>query len=208
MVETAEIWKDIEGYEGLYQVSNLGRVRSLDKPMVVYGFQKIPINTIRKGKVLSPRLSQDGYEKVSLTKDKKPNNLFVHRLVAKAFISNDDDCKEVNHIDGNKRNNEVSNLEWCTHLENMQHCFKNSLRKKQTKPMLGRTYSKSPYAKKVYQYDKNGNLMKIWSSIREASEYHHVDGSNISRCCNGHAKSCKGFVWSFELKELKMYRGR
>lgn len=193
-----EVWKDISGYEGLYQVSNLGKVRSLDKPMFVYGTHNPPLPTIRKGKVLSPRISQDGYEKVALTKDKKSKNHFVHRLVAIAFIENLDNLPEVNHIDGDKRNNIFLNLEWCNHLQNMQHCFNNSLKKHYAKPMLGKTYGKSPLSKKVYQYDKNNNLMKIWDSVREASEYYRVDGSNISRCCNGHSQSCNGFIWRYE----------
>ena len=178
-----ETWLDIKGYEGLYQVNNFGQVKSLDKPMFVYGIHHDPIATIRKGKILSPRLSDDGYEKVSLTKNKKAKNYFVHRLVALAFLPNPNHYEEVNHIDGNKRNNNVLNLEWCSHLQNMQHCYANSLRKHHVAPMLGRTYDKSPLAKKVYQYDKNYNLIKIWKSVREASEYYHVDNSNISRCC-------------------------
>lgn len=193
-----EIWKDIDGYEGFYQVSNLGKVRSLDRQMSVYGIHNPPLSTIRKGKILSPRISQDGYEKVSLTKDKKSKNYFVHRLVASAFIENTNNLSEVNHIDGNKRNNKFLNLEWCDHLQNMQHCFSNSLKKHFAKPMLGKTYDKSPLSKRVYQYDKNSNLIKIWNSVREASEHYGVDGSNISRCCNGHSQSCKGFVWRYD----------
>ena len=202
---TEIIWRDVVGYEGLYQVNNIGQVKSLDRPMFVNGFHRNPIRTIRKGKILSPRLSHDGYEKVSLTKDGKPKNYFVHRLVALAFIEQRNDDNEVNHIDGNKRNNCVDNLEWCSHRQNMQHCFEHALRKQSGKPMLGKTYGKSPLSKQVYQYDKENNLIKIWSSVREAAEHYNISGGNISKCCNGHVSSCKGFIWRYQTNNN--YRG-
>lgn len=203
-----EIWIDIKGYEGLYKVSNLGKIKSLDKQMMVYGFQKEPIKTIRKGKILKPRITRYGYEKVLLTKNNKSKNYFVHRLVAISFIENPNNYNEVNHIDGNKRNNNILNLEWCTHSQNMKHCFDNKLRKNNAKPMLGLTYENNPLSKKVYQYDLDMNFIKEWGSIREASESIGVDASNISKCCNGHAKTCKGFIWKTEQfkKELEEYR--
>lgn len=203
-----EIWKDITGYEGLYQVSNLGRIKSLDKLMLVYGFHKTPIQAIRKGKILSPRKNSDGYEKVSLTKDNVSKQYFVHRLVAICFIDNVNGYEEVNHIDGNKTNNNITNLEWCTHLENMQHCYVNNLRKKST-THYGLKYGNSPNAKKVYQYDLNMNFITSGSSISEAAEFIGVDSSNISRCCSGETKTCKGFIWrtTFQ-KELEESCGR
>lgn len=107
-----ELFRNIEGYEGLYQVSNLGRVRSFK----VY----------KGGKVLT-LVQRKGYITVTLCKNGKSKIYSVHRLVAEAFIPNPDSMREVNHIDGNKLNNDVSNLEWCTHLENMRHAFKSGL---------------------------------------------------------------------------------
>ena len=193
-----EIWKDIIGYEGLYQVSNFGRVKSLDKIMFVYGCQKDPIQAIKKGKILTPRKNSDGYDKVSLTKNKVAKEYFIHRLVAICFLDNPNNYEEVNHIDGNKTNNNVSNLEWCTHLQNMQHCYENNLRKKST-THCGLKYGNNPNAKKVYQYDLNMNFIASWSSFSEAANFVGVDSSNISRCCSGETKTCKGFIWKTEL---------
>ncbi|MGM1462396.1 NUMOD4 domain-containing protein [Bacillus cereus group sp. BceL310] len=100
-----EIWRDIEGYEGLYQVSNLGRVRSLKKNKMI----------------MKPFVNEEGYLRITLLKDRKKNNLRVHRLVAKAFIYNKDNKPEVNHINAIKSDNKVNNLEWVTPKENMKH---------------------------------------------------------------------------------------
>lgn len=101
----SEIWKDVEGYEGKYQVSNWGRVRN------------------KKGEIIKPYLNHKGYEKVSLSNgiNSRTNKHRVHRLVAQAFIPNPENYPQVNHKDGNKHNNSVSNLEWCTNLQNAQH---------------------------------------------------------------------------------------
>lgn len=102
-----EIWKDIKGYEGLYQVSNLGHIKN------------------RHGRILKPEYSNKGYACVQLRKDNKCKKYRVHRLVAEGFISNPGNLPEVNHKDENKMNNSVENLEWCTHKQNMNHYMKN-----------------------------------------------------------------------------------
>lgn len=138
-----EIWKDIPGYEGLYQVSNHGRIKSLKK------FVKHPTGSVKilKSKIL--RLSKiHGYEKVELWKNGKNKIFRVHRLVALVFIKNPNNLKEVNHKDGNKTNNHVSNLEWVNARENQTH----SLNKKETSSKyIGVTY-------------KKGNKIKVWCS--------------------------------------------
>ena len=107
-----EIWKDIKGYEGLYQVSNLGRVFKIKSNIIHLGCKGI-------------------YASISLRKNKISRTYPVHFLVAQAFIPNPNKYKEINHIDGNKRNNIYTNLEWCSHKENMQHSIRTGLRKKQ-----------------------------------------------------------------------------
>lgn len=107
-----EIWKDIEGFEGHYQVSNFGRIKSLSRKSG---------NTIKKERILKPRDHTHGYSEVSLGKDMKFKNKFVHRLVAIAFIPNPDNKPQVNHINENKQDNRVENLEWVTAKYNINY---------------------------------------------------------------------------------------
>lgn len=133
-----EIWRKIEGFEN-YEVSNLGQVRSL--------------NYKRTGeiKILIPCKNNNGYLKVVLCKSGKQHTKRVHRLVATAFIPNLEGKKEVNHIDGNKQNNKVENLEWCTNLENIQHAWETGLRNEETKKKL----SEANKGKKLSEETRN-----------------------------------------------------
>ena len=125
-----EIWKDIEGYEGLYQVSNLGKVKSLN------------YNKTGKEKELRFNNNGTGYIQVGLTKNKEHKKFLVHRLVAKTFIPNIDNKTFINHIDGNKKNNDVNNLEWCTKSENQLHAYRTGLidKRKQSERMKGENH--------------------------------------------------------------------
>lgn len=118
-----EIWADIPDYEGLYQVSNMGRVRSLDR--LVKGAKGLDYRI--KGKITKKSKNHLGYIKVRLHKDGVRKEFSLHRIVAFSFVLNLQSKKEVNHIDGNKLNNSASNLEWCTRSENMKHAFKTGL---------------------------------------------------------------------------------
>ena len=113
-----EEWRDIEGYEGRYQVSNLGRIRSFKGQ---YSKNKIII--------LKLCINNRGYSVVSLSKNNKHKSYKVHRLVAQAFIPKIDNKSQINHINGNKQDNRVSNLEWCTYSENMYHAWETGLNK-------------------------------------------------------------------------------
>ena len=122
-----EIWKDIPNYEGLYQVSNMGNVKSISH------YAKNNVNgglRLTKGIILSQYKMPNGYLQVQLSKNKIREKKYVHRLVAEIFLTNDENLSDVNHIDGNKENNSVENLEWCSHKENQIHMVKIGLTKK------------------------------------------------------------------------------
>ena len=118
-----EIWKDIKGYEGCYQVSSSGRIKSIER--IVRGPSG---NKKIKSRILKEFKNQFGYYMVSLFKNGKHKNFQVHRLVAHSFILNPLNLPQVNHIDGNKENNCVDNLEWITNRDNVIHAYKNNLR--------------------------------------------------------------------------------
>ena len=113
-----EIWKGIVGYEGFYQVSNYGRVKSLSID------KKMPLRVVKsKERIKKLRLDKDGYLLCDLNKNKKRTTNKIHRLVAKAFITNPENKSEVNHKNGVKNDNSFENLEWCTRSENEKHAF-------------------------------------------------------------------------------------
>lgn len=165
-----EIWKDIEGYENKYQVSNLGRIKSLKNR---YGYRE---------KILNPPLTKKGYKRITLTLNGKKKNYMIHRLVAQAFIPNPNNLPQVNHIDGNKTNNRVNNLEWCTNGENQIHAWKNGLNKGATGMFLG---ANNPRSKKVLCVTTG----EEFGSIREVTRVYGIDRHDIVRCCNGSSKS-------------------
>ena len=163
-----EIWKDIEGYEGLYQVSNRGRVKSLK---------------YKKERILKPR-KQSGYYKVLLYNDKK-YEYSIHRLVAHAFIPNPDNLPQVNHRDENPSNNRVDNLEWCDGKYNINYgtCIAKRARSK---------------SKKVLQFKPDGTFVKEWKSIIDVQRNLGFDHANISRCCKNIRKTAYGFLWKYK----------
>ena len=177
-----EIWKDIEGYKGLYQVSNLGNVKSLNRVVIDKNNRTLSIN----GKTLKPKSSCCGYYCVDFGKGKNKRNKLVHRLVAETFIPNPNNYPCVNHKDENKHNNEVENLEWCTYKYNRNYGNANKI------------YTEA-LGKRVKQIDKNGNVIKIYPSIHTASrEIGNKTASNISKCCLGKRNFVKGFRWEYE----------
>lgn len=123
-----EIWKDIKGYEGLYQVSNLGNVKSLAKIIHMKKYDKKT-----EDKILKLDLNKRGYLYIALCKNAKYKKFRVNRLVAETFIPNPKNLPQVNHIDRNVLNNNVNNLEWCTNIENMKHARLTGFRKKEIK---------------------------------------------------------------------------
>ena len=159
-----EIWKDIPKYEGYYQASNLGRIRSIDRKIDVYGGNqhcKFKCKQIIKGKVMKSKLTKDGYYEIGLNKNGKTKCVRTHRLIAMTFIPNPNNYPVINHINHNRLDNRAENLEWCTIWYNNR-------------------YSK---ARKVVQLDKNYNLIKVWDCISDAYRELGVSVGNISKCC-------------------------
>lgn len=158
MVNT-EKWKNIKGYEGIYQVSNLGRIKSLERMEKYKNTQRKRKEKILKG------INLNGYIRIGLLKNKKYKNFLVHRLVATTFIPNPNNFKEINHKDGNKQNNEISNLEWCTRSENVKHAYNTKLKEGRKGTKNGRakfTTKEIEEIRNVYKYkDKNCNTYRI-----------------------------------------------
>jgi hypothetical protein len=190
-----EVWKDvaIEGFGEIYQVSNLGRVRSKDRlESRVNGKTNTCYQFTRKGQILKQKPNQYGYIQLELNNSKRKKNILVHRLVAMTFIGLPNDEKhQVNHIDGNKTNNQIENLEWVTAKENMRHAHNNKL-------IVHKKGEFSPRAKKIMQIDKNsGEIIKIWGCVKSIeTELNYLQG-NISDVANGNGKTAYGFKWKY-----------
>ena len=174
-----EEWKDVEGYEGLYQVSNYGRVKSLEKNAG---------RSFRKSKILNLNLDTSKYGFYVLSCNSKIKHFTAHRLVAKTYILNKEDKPQINHIDGNKLNNNIYNLEWCTDKENKEHGWKNKIYK----------YCEKRY-KKIYQYDLNKNLLKEWNSVKEICEKTNYNKVVIYKCIKRVQKTAYGYIWKAEI---------
>lgn len=160
-----EIWKEVKDYEGLYWVSNIGRVKS-------------------KRKILKPIKGE--YLKVGLSKNGIQRTYTIHRLVAQAFITNKQNYKCVNHKDENKHNNNLTNLEWCSNLYNINYGKRNE------------KVSKNQSKYKIIQKDKCGNIIKIWDNIWDLTHNTQYRKDNISCCCRGKYKYAYGYKWEYK----------
>lgn len=162
MIET---WKPILGYEDYFEISSSGIVRRLSN-----------------NKILKPHKTYKGYLRIALCVNKVSKKYTIHRLVALTFIDNPENKEFVNHIDGNKLNNNVNNLEWSTRNENEIHAFINGLK----------------HHKAVIQYDIHGNKIAEFESIKLAAKHVGISHSSISECCNGITKTPKNYIWKFK----------
>lgn len=186
-----EIWKDIPGYEGSYQVSNLGRVRSLN------------YNHTGEIKLLKQGTDKKGYKRVSLYKNGKEKKYPVHRLVAITFISNPNNYKEVNHKDEDKSNNNVNNLEWCTREYNINYgtAMKRSSESKkgEKNPFYGKKGKYHPASKPILMYDKEGNFIRRFESMSATNEYFGKKNAykNVSACLKGEQKTAYGYIFRY-----------
>lgn len=182
----SEVWVDIEGYEGLYQVSNQGRVRSLPKPY--FKGKKY----LRDGYEMKQRLKPNGYMQIGLYKNGVLKTVCVHRLVAKAFIPNENNLPYVNHKDENKSNNIADNLEWCDAAYNIH--YGNAIEK------LSKAKRNNPIqSKPVAMYTLDGKLVNVFPSANEAQRRTGVDQAQVSKCCNKDAGyyTAGGYKWMY-----------
>lgn len=178
-----EKWRDIEGFDGVYQISSMGRVRSLK-----FGKERIlKLN------------NSNGYLYVFLRKNGKPKNLTIHRLVATYFIPNPENKPEVNHKNCKRDDNRVENLEWCTRKENCNKplTLKNRSGENHPKPTLGKKGVLAINAKPVVQLTKKGEIIYWWNSMTVASERTGISHSSISLCCTGRCKSANGYKFMY-----------
>lgn len=178
-----EIWKDIPNYFGKYQISNFGNVKSTN------------YKSTKKERIMKPTINSSGYYKIELYKNGKSNIYYVHRLVALVFIPNPENKTQINHIDGNKTNNNVSNLEWVSVSENQIHAINLNLRKRS--PMTGRTGKQNPNSKKILQYDMAGNFIAEWNGIAEAARQINGKACSISNNLCKRTKSSYGYIWKY-----------
>ena len=181
-MELKKEWKEIRGYENKYIISNYGEIISLPR----YKKNNSKLQYVEPKEILRYTNSTNGYVYVQLCKDGDCKNIRLHRLVAETFIPNPRNLPQVNHKDGNKENNCVNNLEWCTNQENVKHAYKMGLAKSKNKI-------------KVKQYDLNGKFIKQYNSLTEASKQSRVSISKISTCINGKYKyknkSKNKYIW-------------
>lgn len=175
-----EIWNPVVGYDGFYEVSNMGRVKSLER--------KDCLGRTVKERILKQVVTHDGYLRVGLYAGGKLKTLKVHRLVCEAFNDNRDEKPEVNHINEIKTDNRACNLEWSTRRENINHGTRNS--------RAGKAIAKAQ-SKPVAQCTKDGELVKTWSSLTEIGKKTGFSIGNISQVANGNRKTAYGFIWRY-----------
>lgn len=177
------MWKEIKGYEGYYEVSNEGRVRSLTRTILDSRgvLRTLSGSEMKLSESTHRDRGGDGYFVVNLRRDHTSNVCPVHRLVAEAFIPNDDNLPTVNHKDGDKHNNHVSNLEWASYADNNIHALEHNLRQ--------------PRGNRIAQYSLDGSLVSTYQSTCEAARQTGISRGMISHCLNGRCNKADGFVW-------------
>lgn len=203
-----EIWKDIPNYEGYFQVSNLGRVKSLAR-IVLWGGKP----RREKEKIKNHYINREGYPCVTLCKERKSHAFLIHRLVAEAFIPNPENKPFVDHIDTNKENFSLDNLRWVTAKENannpktLLHCKENtytteSLNKRLiTRKERGRKCA----PKEVYQYSLDGKFINKYESSNEAERQTGILACSIAQVCKQKRYSAGGYLWSYEINQNIAY---
>lgn len=190
-MKNQEIWKDIEGYEGIYQVSSMGRIRALDR------IKPNSFGQIAKGHIMAFCDNGNGYVWVSLWKNGKGRMRYVHRLVANAFLKNDKKLPQVNHKNEDKKDNRVENLEYCDAKYNCNY----GNRKINAK----NAFVKNGTNRAIDIYDINGNFIKTCQLSNDACVEFGVNRRGMYLMCNGITKSSKGYRFAFHGEKLRPY---
>lgn len=179
-----EEWKQYKDFP--FEVSTLGRVRTMQRVVKYKDGREYNYSS----KIIKQSITRE-YSYIAISLHSKTYNFRVHRLVAETFIPNPNNLPQVNHIDENKLNNRVENLEWCTAKYNLNYGT-------HTKKVVEKL-TNGPLAKKVAQYDLDGNLIKVWDSIREIKRCLGYDNGTISKFCRNkvNCKHCYGFIWKY-----------
>lgn len=176
----SEIWKDIKRYEGLYQVSNIGKIKRIGK----------------NERIKKTFIDKNGYERVELSKLGVNKKYSVHRLVAEAFINNCFNKKEINHKNGIKTDNRVENLEWVTRSENELHAYRTKLAQNSIKQREAVSlWCKKNKTKPIVQLTLDNKFVKIWNSAIEVQKQLNINRKNISQCITGRNKTAGGYKW-------------
>lgn len=186
-VELIEIWKDIPHYKGIYQVSNLGNVRSVDRFVICRNGKILK----RKGGKIRPSLNRDGYYQVCLRKKCKGITYRVSCLVASSFIGERIDGMEVDHINGCRSDDRLENLRWVTHKENCNN--PHFIRKQHERGMA----NNMPTMKRIAQIDTKGNIVKVWNSLGNACRNLNMDASTVSKVCRDMRRMAYGYKWAY-----------
>jgi hypothetical protein len=183
-----EIWKDIPNYEGMYQVSNLGRVKSLPRKRKGNGDSTCMVSE----RILKGKIDKYGYLVFALSKNAKMHHFTSHKLVCIAFSPNPNPevFNQINHKDGNKLNNRIDNLEWCDAKHNNQEALRIGLRG-------GKPYNPRTDSSPINQYGLNGDFIKRYDNLAQASRETGIKNTAIGNCLGGRSKSSGGFRWSF-----------
>lgn len=178
-----EIWKPIDGYEGIYDVSNFGRVRARRRESIRRSDGRVSVlpETILSGSHCG---SEKLYIRVSLWRNYQPKTFLVHRLVAEAFLPKEEGKDYINHLDNNPSNNHADNLEWCTQSHNIQYAYDNGTKE-------------GPHKRDVDQLSLNGEYIRTWHGMSEAARSVGAFPQNIRKVCSGKRSQAGGFKWRY-----------
>lgn len=203
-----EIWKPVKGYEGYYEISNFGRLKSLERKVRQGNHLRFVPEKIKK-----PQTSGDGYPAYTLCKDCKSHMIKIHLLIARAFIPNPENKGYIDHINTDKKDFSIGNLRWVTAKENannpltLQHCRENTYIKEVSRraniTKIEKGCKNAP--RKVYQFSKDGVFIKEWFCPREVQKELGIFSSVIHKCCKGKQYSAGGYLWSYDKDKTPTY---